>query len=203
MIRRNWTLQNVVFKNQDYVTIEYLVKRDALIECGSLVYAEDPLPYGNSIPVGDIPFVEMWLKKYYEKTMVPIEVPEILRTREFLGRTYEFMDRDKLPFYEKSRYFVKNVSKLKEFNFSAYGGRVPAPSTIPPGTYLLSEWVDICSEFRVFVYHDQILAVHNYLGAPLVFPDAAKIIKMVSQYKVDKRRPEAYTMDIAVLCQSD
>lgn len=203
MKRRNWILQSVASKNQDYVTIEHLVRRDALIECGSLVYAEDPLPYGNYIPVGDIPFVEVWLKKYHGKTMVPIEVPEILRTREFLGRTYEFMDRNKLPSYEKGHYFVKNVNKLKEFNSSAYEGRVPAPSTIPSGTYLLSEWVDIRSEFRVFVYRDQILAVQNYLGAPLVFPDAAKIIKMINQYKEDKGRPEAYTMDIAVLCRKD
>lgn len=58
-------------------------------------------------PGGVIPFVEVWLKKYHGKTMVPIEVPEILRTREFLDRIYEFMDRNKLPSYEKGHYFVE------------------------------------------------------------------------------------------------
>lgn len=203
MKKRNWVLQEVSSKNQGYVTIEHLVKRDALIECGRMVYAENPAPYSDYIPVGDIPFVEAWLRSRYGKTMVPIEVPEVLRTREYLGRTYEFMDRNKLPSYEKGHYFVKNISKLKEFNSSAYEGRIPAPSTLPAGTYLLSEWVDIRSEFRVFVYFDKILAVQNYLGAPLVFPDAAKVLKMVEQYKEDKGRPEAYTMDIAVLCRKD
>lgn len=55
----------------------------------------------------------------------------------------------------------------------------------------------------MFVYRDQVLAVQNYLGASLVFPAAAKIIIMVSRYKEDKGRPEAYTMDIAVLCRKD
>lgn len=203
MKQRNWILQEISSKDQDYVTIEQLVKRDALIECGSLAYAKDPVPYGGFIPVGDIPFVESWLKSHYGKTMVPIEVPEVLRTREYLGRSYQFMDRDKLPSYESGHYFVKNVSKLKEFNSSAYEGRIPAPSTLPAGKYLLSEWIDIRSEFRVFVYHDQILAVQNYLGSPLVFPDADKIKKMVKCYKQDLYRPEAYTMDIAVICQKD
>lgn len=113
------------------------------------------------------------------------------------------MDRDKLPFHENGRYFVKNVSKLKEFNSSAYEGRIPAPSTLPAGTYLLSEWIDIRSEFRVFVYRDKILAVQNYLGFPLVFPDADKLVKMVEKYRGDDGWPEAYTMDVAVLCQKD
>lgn len=203
MKKRNWMLQKMASKDQDYITIENLLRRDALIECGSLRYEEDPAPYRDSIPVGDIPFVEVWLKENHRKAMVPIEVPEVLRTREYLGRTYEIMDRDKLPSYERGRYFVKNTSKLKEFNSSAYDGRIPAPSTLPAGMYLLSEWVDIRSEFRVFVYQDQVLAVQNYLGAPLVFPNPAKILKMVEQYKEDKGRPEAYTMDIAVTCQKD
>ncbi|NDO27972.1 DUF4343 domain-containing protein [[Clostridium] clostridioforme] len=118
-------------------------------------------------------------------------------------RWCQFMDRDKLPFHENGRYFVKNVSKLKEFNSSAYEGRIPAPSTLPAGTYLLSEWIDIRSEFRVFVYRDKILAVQNYLGFPLVFPDADKLVKMVEKYRGDDGWPEAYTMDVAVLCQKD
>lgn len=203
MKRRKWILQEVSLKDQDYVTIEHLVKRDALIECGNLAYAKDPVPYADFIPVGDISFVESWLKSHYGKTMVPIEVPEILRIREYLGRSYQFMDRDKLPFHEKGCYFVKNVSKLKEFNSSAYEGRIPAPSTLPAGNYLLSEWLDIRSEFRVFVYQDWILAIQNYLGSPLVFPDADKISEMVKHYKKDPYRPEAYTMDIAVICQKD
>ncbi|QQR00578.1 hypothetical protein I5Q83_33305 [Enterocloster clostridioformis] len=75
MKRRNWILQEISLKDQDYVTIERLVKRDALIECGSLAYAKDPVPYADSIPVGDIPFVESWLKSHYGKTMVPIHGP--------------------------------------------------------------------------------------------------------------------------------
>lgn len=203
MKKRNWMLQKMASKDQDYITIENLLRRDALIECGSLRYEEAPAPYRDSIPVGDILFVEAWLKENHGKAMVPIEVPEVLRAREYLGRTYEFMDRDKLPSYERGRYFVKNISKLKEFHSSAYDGRIPAPSTLPAGMYLLSEWVDIRSEFRVFVYQDQVLAVQNYLGAPLVFPNPAKILKMVERYKEDKGRPEAYAMDIAVTCQKD
>lgn len=38
---------------------------------------------------------------------------------------------------------------------------------------------------------------------PLLFPDADKVRKIVRSYKEDTYRPEAYTMDIAVIRQKD
>lgn len=206
MKNRKWLMQEKDRKDPDDVLIERLLKRDALLEGGSVEFVSSADTYDNSyIPIGDIPFIEGWLQHNYGKHMQPIEVPEVLRTDEFLKRSYRFVDRDKLPAYEdgKLKYFVKNVDKLKEFNSSMYDGRIPFPSTLPSGQYLISGWVDIRSEFRMFVHRDQILAVQNYLGSPLVFPDAKKLVKMVEIYKTDPNRPKAYTMDVAVICQKD
>lgn len=53
---------------------------------------------------------------------------------------------------------------------------------------MVSDWIDICSEYRVFVYMDEFLA-KNHAGSPLVFPQAEKLERMVEQYKCNKERP--------------
>lgn len=206
MRKRNWLLQKTTPPEPDNTLLEKILKRDALLSVSQYKIDTNPLAYGSEfLPVGDIPFVEVWLQAYYGKPMTPIEVPEVLRTKEYLGRSYLFTDCDRLSSYEHTsmKYFVKNVSKLKEFNSALYDGRIPYPSTLPDGQYLISEWVNIRSEFRVFVYHDEILGVQPYLGSPLAFPNPQKILRMVEDYKKDAKRPGAYTMDVAVICQKD
>jgi len=204
MKKRNWLIQPQSDKDADMIVIEKLLRRDKILQFSQIEYNEDSERYGKDmIPVGDIPYIERWLWKNHQKKMIPIEVPEILRKEEFLGRSYRIVDRDKIPYDTGGKYFIKNVSRLKEFNSALYEGMVPMPSTLPAGHYVVSSWVDIRSEFRVFVYKDEILAIQNYLGSPLVFPQAEKLMKMVMQYQGDDRRPKAYTLDIAVICKQD
>lgn len=66
----------------------------------------------NSVPIGSIEFIEFWLKKYHNKKMTPIEVPECLRTQHFLKREYNICTGDKIP--ATGRYFIKNIEKLKQ-----------------------------------------------------------------------------------------
>lgn len=200
MKRRNWLLQNHKRSgNADWVVLENLIHRDEITQLSTVTYADSPKSFGTDyIPVGDIPFIEGWLRRNYGKDMKPIEVPECLRKEEFLKRIYDFAEKKDLPFQSRQKYFVKNVSGLKVFNSALYEGTMPGWNTLPDGRYLVSEWLDILSEFRVFVFHDEILSIQPYLGMPLMFTNAEKIRKMVEEYKNDPERPMAYTMDIAV-----
>lgn len=66
------------------------------------------------IPIGTIPFVEKYLRKVYGiQKENPIEIPEYLRTDEFLKRDYKLMHWQEVPRY--GIYFLKDVSNLKKF----------------------------------------------------------------------------------------
>ena len=71
------------------------------------------LPKGY-IPIGSIGFVEAYLSATegfsHEN---PIEVPEYLRTDEFLKRSYRIVGREDIP--KRGTYFIKDVSNLKSF----------------------------------------------------------------------------------------
>ena len=46
---------------------------------------------------------------------------------------------------------------------------------------MVSEWINILSEFRIFVLHDRVISIQPYLGMPLMFPNANKIRKMITK----------------------
>lgn len=198
MKQRKWVLQNCS-PDADRITIDKLLHQEKLCEFSEVVYADTPDGYGPEfIPVGDIPFVHSWLQSNYKKDMAPIEVPDCLRKQEYLFRGYNFMEKKDIPFGCKQKKFIKNVSRLKEFNNALYEGMIPSWSILPEGVYLVSDWINILSEFRVFVYKDKIQAVQPYLGMPLAFPEPFKIWRMVKDFTADPKRPGAYAMDIAV-----
>lgn len=202
MRRRNWLIQSrsPIAYDADWTTLKQVIHKDQIYHLSTTIDTDQPGEYGtNYIPVGDLEFVAEWLWKNYKKKMIPIEVPEVLRKKEFLHRQYYVTDREHLPYHSAGKWFVKNADKLKEFNSCLYEGAVPSISTILPGNYVVSEWIHIISEFRVFVYKDTVQAVQPYAGAPLVFPDPKTILAMVEEYKKDPKRPKAYTMDIAVM----
>lgn len=203
MKKRKWILQEHK-PDADWAVLENVVHQDEIMRLSTVEYARSAEAFGaDYIPVGDAPFIAGWLKKNYEKDMEPIEVPECLRKREFLKRRYYFAEKRDLPFYSRQKYFIKNISVMKGFSSARYNGAVPGWDELPDGRYLVSEWLDILSEFRIFVYHDQVIAIQPYLGMPLMFPDGGKIHKMVDEYKKDSGRPRAYTMDIGVSRDKD
>ena len=203
MKRRKWVLQNHK-PDADWTVLENMIHIDEIMELSTVENADSAEGFdADCIPVGDIPFIAGWLWANYKKKMEPIEVPECLRKREFLKRGYCFVEKKDLPFGSRQKYFIKNVSGLKVFNSALYDGNVPGWDVLPAGKYLISEWLNILSEFRVLVFHDKVISVKPYQGMPLVFPDADKIKKMVNTYKDDPGRPGAYTMDIAVSKDKD
>ena len=150
----------------------------------------------NGIPVGSIEFVEKWLKHFYNKTMHPIEVPEVLRTPEFLKRDYNICTPSSFP--SSDRFFIKNADKLKDWTYCGEIQNIIA-QTHPNTNYVVSEEVSILSEWRVYVINDNIENIANYDGDITIFPDIELIKKAVVVYSNSGYRPKSYTIDIMVI----
>lgn len=152
------------------------------------------------IPVGTIPFIEAWLKKCHGINRInPIEVPEFLRTEEFLKREYSIV-----PYYQIPRgvYFVKDVTALKEFTFEGdmeelFTGKI-AGTVDQSHMFQVSELVNILSEYRVYIIDGQIENVCNYNGSPLIFPDMNLVSKANSIYMTKPDYPGSLTIDVMV-----
>ncbi len=160
-----------------------------------------------AIPVGSIPFVEGFLKNIKNIPQInPIEIPEILRTNEFLLRKYQILEKKEL-FSLHGYYFVKYASRLKELSHLGdidqlkYVDDFSDGPFLKDGLYVVSQVKDILAEYRVFVINDKIEAIQFYDGYPTVMPspiEIKKLEKMVGIYSMDIYRPKAYTMDIAI-----
>ena len=156
--------------------------------------------YSDWIPVGTLEFVRTWLKKYKGiEEMKPIEVPEILREEKYLGRSYDIVSFEDLEL--KGYKFIKDIDKLKQFSFTGDLGNLDKndESIFISQNYLISNVVDIMSEYRVFVSDMSIKAIQFYDGDCTVFPNVSLLREMVGKYYLVQDRPKSYTMDIAVL----
>lgn len=156
--------------------------------------------YSDWIPIGTLEFVRTWLKKYKDiEEMKPIEVPEILREEKYLGRSYDIVSFEDLEL--KGYKFIKDIDKLKQFSFTGDLGNLDKndKSIFVSQNYLISNVVDIMSEYRVFVSDMSIKAIQFYDGDCTVFPNVSLLREMVGKYYLVQDRPKSYTMDIAVL----
>lgn len=156
--------------------------------------------YSDWIPIGTLEFVRTWLKKYKGiEEMKPIEVPEILREEKYLGRSYDIVSFEDLEL--KGYKFIKDIDKLKQFSFTGDLGNLDKndESIFISQNYLISNVVDIMSEYRVFVSDMSIKAIQFYDGDCTVFPNVSLLREMIGKYYLIQDRPKSYTMDIAVL----
>ena len=72
---------------------------------------------------------------------------------------------------------------------------------IPNGNYQISEYIDIVSEYRCFIYNDKIVGIQYYSGEFEVFPDVSRLYDFIEKYNYDYgegNAPQAYTLDILV-----
>lgn len=171
------------------------------------ILTDTKLPLEEIIPIGSLKFVEKFLSDVHGiKFMNCIEVPKILRKDKYLKRRYAILDRDKLP--ENGYYFLKYASKLKDFTYRGLIEFLPKEDLgngepyLKEGKYVISEMVDIMSEYRCFILDDKIEAIQFYDGDCTVMlskDDVSLLREMVMMYSLDKNRPNAYTLDVAII----
>lgn len=159
------------------------------------------------IPVGNIGFCEEFLRRRYGLPWInPINVPAQLMTPRYTGRRVAYCDSPSAwevviegeAGFDTQRLFVKRADRAKaEPAFFFPEERTEAPSFAQGRCYLISECVDIQSEWRAFVWKNQILDIRCYSGDFWVFPDRKAVEEMVAAYTDNP--PLAYTLDVAVL----
>lgn len=211
-IRRNEYIHD--FEKID-ISIFYEYEEDSfgeIIKTNKLKNANDfPEIYKKSIPIGSINFVSTWLKVFYNIDKEnPIEIPPVLRTDEFLKRKYSIVTADKLP--RTGRYFIKDVSKLKEFTYSGdleyflfdemfEPAKSPYDYSLrinPDHLFQVSEIVNILSEYRVYIIDGKIENIANYNGDVTLFPDVELIKKANDLYSTQPDYPKSYSMDLMI-----
>jgi hypothetical protein len=138
------------------------------------------------IPVGTTEFVSSYLEKHFNLTPKPINIPLQLNEWKYLKRNIRFGPKEHI----KEKCFIKSMDKIKKFTDIVNG-----PDMVPDGNYLISEIIDIESEWRAFVYKDKLVGINNYSGEFTMFPDINIINDMIKSY-TDK--PIACTIDVGI-----
>lgn len=172
--------------------------------------AELPNEYlrdGLLVPVGSIEFCENLLRRWYGLPWVaPINIPAQLMAPQYTGRKVSYCTS--LPAWKNfvrenaglnsRRLFVKRADRAKAEPTFVFPDERAVPLSFAKGqVYLVSEWVDIKSEWRAFVWKEQILDIRCYSGDFWAFPDRKSVERMVATYTDNP--PLAYTLDVAVL----
>lgn len=196
--------------DRDFLILYDELKRTATRNLDYVVMDDEELPkhitdspqyhIRITVPVGGIDYVRSFLEKEHARDagMTPLEIPEYLR--KFAGRDYRIMKGTDIigtSLADASKWFIKDVSELKTWNSLLYSRDISGMLD-PCRMYSVSEKMNILSEYRTFVYMDEVQAVQHYAGNPLVFPDADTIKQMVDTTKGNSR-PDAYTLDLAVI----
>ena len=167
----------------------------------SIRYTNEVIPeriaYDNYIPIGSVEFVSEYLRRFYpmsERMLYPLNVPDMLIP--FAGRRVKDIHtiKDLYCFHDSEYVFRKNNYKIKDDRNGLYLMKDSGLHNLIG--FQVSDRIDIESEWRVFVFHDEIQHISNYSGDPLLMPDVTRIRNMVDAYKDES--PVAYTLDVGI-----
>jgi hypothetical protein len=152
----------------------------------SYLLTDDLMPPGL-IPIGSNQFVIDYLYTNFDKIPVPRNIPEELNTLEYTQRNIITGTKSDIV----GNKFVKSADKIKDFTEIVYGNT----NHVPEGNYIISDLIDIKSEWRTFVYKGKLVGLNNYSGEPTIFPHVGTIHRMIQAFK---SKPVAFTLDVGV-----
>lgn len=155
------------------------------------IWSYNGILYPGYIPIGSVDFVTEYLMRYYDKEPKPINIPKQLLDIKWTNRVvFNGTDKDIVGFK-----FVKSNDKIK--SFAGICSESPMYIVRPDvaGNYQISDVMDINSEWRAFVYKNNLVGLQNYSGQFDLFPDVNKIREMIEVYT---ESPIAYTLDVAI-----
>jgi len=155
-----------------------------------LVSKDDDI-YKDYIPIGSVEFVTGHMKKYHGVEAVkPLNIPEELYP--FAKRMVTRVERSEIwkLLFKYENLFIKDDDKIKGFSDICN-----CHTNLPVCNYLVSELINIKSEWRCFVRNGELLDIKCYSGEFDVLPDIAEIKRMIEAYK---SAPPSYTIDVAI-----
>lgn len=152
--------------------------------------------YTGFVPSGTIQFIKKYLASYYDiHTLKPINIPTDLRSLEYTKRMCWNMQKAHIESFinlHGGQSFVKSNEVLKGFTGIIDLSQV---SGLCEGSYLVSDVINIESEWRSFVFNGQLVGLQNYSGDFTMFPDIEFINSCIKAYT---DAPPAYTLDIGM-----
>ena len=156
---------------------------------------EDGKPYKNDlegiIPIGSVEFVLKYLNDYYNISNIkPLNIPQKLMKPEYIKRWTQIVKTNTNTINTgDTPIFIKDNTKIK-----GWTNIVETNRGYPPGDYLISEYIDIDSEWRAFVFNNRLVGLQNYCGDFTMFPDVDLIKKMIFDFNYSS----AYTLDVGI-----
>lgn len=146
----------------------------------------------NTIPVGTVEFVLEFIRQCYgiqnvEPLNIPTELIPFANRKIWYIKKSEFKDNLDLD----KEYFIKSATRIKGYTYMV----LPRKVIVPDDTYMVSEIIDISSEWRCFVKNGELLDIRCYSGNPFKLPSIPLIEEMIKAYK---SCPPAYTLDVCL-----
>lgn len=191
-------------KREEVPTIDLAAAHYGLKELGYDIFfynenEVDEIPKSASVIVGYIQELQTFFEINGFGKQLAINIPSELNTPDYLGRTLSYMtigEFRKQPFKPT---FIKPARYPKEF----MAGVITLPSSIeflkdtPDDTpALLSNIVDIVSEYRCYIINKKLVGIKHYQGDCRIFPNVQVIDNMINDYK---SAPRGYSIDVGIL----
>lgn len=165
----------------------------------------DTVPFSKDIVV--VAFIEDSIKYFKDNNIEipkPLNIPKELWKDEYLLR-YIYIDSFqalKETAWQDLPKFVKPVDQVKQFS----SGILTNPYTIdlsigilPDETNIMvSSIVDFISEYRCFIYKQEIVGIKHYTGDFNKFIDPSIVKLMVNQYS---NAPISYSLDVGLMIE--
>jgi len=97
---------------------------------------------------------------------------------------------------ELRRVFIKPLSMKLFTGFIYEGYKYTCLNDVPLDTeVMVYDLLDIVSEWRTYIYRNEVLGTYNYSGDPLIFPNK----EFLENTRLEKNKPIAYVIDVGIL----
>lgn len=168
--------------------------------------------YKDYCPIGTVEFVTKWYSKVHGIKLKPFNVPESLF--EFANRKvinievnentllpthfnyYQTISDRCLRNYESSGCFLKSNEVIKYPKNGLIIKNEINSNFLDKGSYQMSEKIEIESEYRCFVFNNELLDIRRYSGDFWIFPNISSIKAMIKAF--EPNAPSAYTLDVGI-----
>lgn len=170
----------------------------------------------NIVPIGTVEFVHSFIDEHIKQNgsqeIQPLNVPHELiyytgrKVCNYIltenGRYYVLEHFEHDCDKKNADVFIKSNDKIKSpLNGWYKMDDVLDRDKLPDGKYQISTHIDIISEYRCFVYKDELRGIQYYSGDFTRYPNIQTIKDIMKKYYWDfgeGKAPQAYTLDVAI-----
>ena len=160
-----------------------------------ILYSDNPVKIDDAIPVGSVEFVLEFMRLNNIKQPKPLNVPEELLHENFSGRKiWNMCKNDNYCNPDCKQYYMKSNDIIKHYDNGIIGYSF-IDDFIKRNNAQISEIIDIQSEYRCFVFKNELVGLKHYSGDFTIFPNIKKINEIISSFT---KQPIAWTLDVGV-----